>query len=82
MTDVTANPAAFNLVLSARCERDAPRAVRFLTGAILACGGCVLSRSFEPHAGAAIEFQFSGGICFDIYSVLLAAGLELSNGSH
>lgn len=76
VTDVTPNPAACRLTLSACCKADAPRAIRFLTGAVLACGGCVLSRSFEP--GAAIEFQFPRAVCFEMYGVLLAAGLELS----
>lgn len=82
MTDVTPNPGAFKLTLSASCEADAARAVRFLTGAVLACGGCVLSRSFEPKECAAIEFHFPRAICFDMYSVLLAAGLELIPQSH
>ena len=56
--------------------------MRFLTGAVLACGGCVLSRSFEPGEHAAIEFQFARAVCVEMYSVLLAAGLELCPESH
>lgn len=82
VTDVMAHPAACSLTLSASCEADAPRAVRFLTGAVLACGGCVLSRSFEPGDCAAIEFQFARSVCVEMYSVLLAAGLELCPQSH
>lgn len=82
MTDVTFNLATSSLNLSASCDADAPRAVRFLTGAVLACGGCVLSRSFEPGECAAIEFQFPRAICVEMYSVLLAAGLDLCPRSH
>ena len=70
------------LALSACCPADAPRAVRFLTGAVLACGGCILSRSFEPGEHAAIEFQFARAVCVEMYGVLLAAGLELCPESH
>ena len=82
VTDGSFNLATCTLNLSASCETDAPRAVRFLTGAVLACGGYVLSRSFEPGERAAIEFQFPRAICVEMYSVLLAAGLDLCPRSH
>lgn len=82
MTAVIPKPEPWKLALSACCPADAPRAVRFLTGAVLACGGCVLSRSFEPGEHAAIEFEFARAVCVEMYSVLLAAGLELCPESH
>ena len=48
----------------------------------MACGGCVLARRFEPGERAAIEFEFMRAACVEMYSVLLAAGLELSSESH
>ena len=41
----------WNLSLRALCPDDAPRAVRFLSGAVMACGGCVLSRRFAAQPG-------------------------------
>lgn len=70
----------WNLNLTACCG-DAPRAVRFLTGAVMACGGCVISRSLQS-GGAAIEFAFPRATCVEMYSVLVSAGIQLSGESH
>lgn len=72
----------WDLNLSALCNEDAPRTVRFLTGAVLACGGNVLSRRFDPGDTAAIEFEFLRATCVEMYSLLIAAGLDLSAQSH
>lgn len=76
------NAAVWELNLSALCADDAPRTVRFLTGAVLACGGNVLSRRFDPGDTAAIEFEFMRATCVEMYSLLIAAGLELTAQSH
>ena len=75
-------PTVWDLNLSALCADDAPRTVRFLTGAVLACGGNVLSRRFDPGDTAAIEFEFLRATCVEMYSLLIAAGLELTAQSH
>lgn len=72
----------WDLRLHAHCSDDAPRTVRFLTGAVLACGGCVLSRRFDADESAAIEFEFVRATCVEMYSVLIAAGLDLTAQSH
>lgn len=72
----------WDLNLTARCAEEAPRTVRFLTGAVMACGGYVLSRRFDAGESAAIEFEFARVTCVEMYSVLIAAGLELSAQSH
>jgi hypothetical protein len=72
----------WNLSLAALCSDDAARTVRFLTGAVLACGGDVLSRRFEPGQSATIEFEFVRATCVEMYSILIAAGLELSAEAH
>lgn len=72
----------WNLSLAALCSDDAPRTVRFLTGAVLACGGNVLSRRFEPGNGASIEFEFVRATCVEMYSILIASGLQLSAEAH
>jgi hypothetical protein len=72
----------WELNLAALCSDDAARTVRFLTGAVMACGGYVLSRRFDTEQTAAIEFEFIRATCVEMYSVLIAAGLELTAQSH
>jgi len=69
-------------MLNALCADDTARTVRFLTGAVMACGGLVLSRRFEASEAAAIEFEFVRATCVEMYSILIASGLELSAQSH
>jgi hypothetical protein len=61
---------------------DPSRLVRLLTGAILGCGGWVLSRSANDAGKINMLFEFERQACVDIYSVLIAAGLELSQTGH
>jgi alkylation response protein AidB-like acyl-CoA dehydrogenase len=75
-------PKGWELSLSALCAEDAARTVRFLTGAVMACGGYVLSRRFDAGDTAAIEFEFVRATCVEMYSVLIAAGLDLTAQSH
>jgi hypothetical protein len=56
--------------------------VKTLTGAILACGGWVLSRSASDCGLIDILFEFERQSCLEIYSILIAAGLELSQSAH
>jgi hypothetical protein len=64
-------------------SREEPsRAVKSLTGAILSCGGWVLSRSASDTGLVDILFEFERQSCLEIYSVLIAVGLELSQGAH
>jgi hypothetical protein len=72
----------WELNLAAVCDEDAARTVRFLTGAVMACGGFVLSRQFDAGQSATIEFEFVRATCVEMYSVLIAAGLELTAQSH
>lgn len=58
------------------------RLVQTLTGAILGCGGWVLSRGANDSGGVNMLFEFERQTCVDIYSVLIAAGLELSQNGH
>jgi len=72
----------WELHLIAFCAEDAPRTIRFLTGAIMACGGDVVSRRFDAAGEASIEFEFVRAVCVEMYSVLIAAGLDLTAESH
>lgn len=61
---------------------DPNRLVQILTGAILGCGGWVLSRGANDSGAVNMLFEFERQTCVDIYSVLIAAGLELSQNGH
>ena len=58
------------------------RLVQVLTGAILGCGGWVLSRGANDIGTVNMLFEFERQACMDIYSVLIASGLELSPNGH
>ena len=58
------------------------RLVLTLTGAILGVGGWVLSRGANDTGTINMLFEFERQACVDIYSVLIAAGLELSQNGH
>lgn len=58
------------------------RLVKTLTGGILGCGGWVLSRGASDSGVVNMLFEFERHACLDIYSVLIAAGLELSQNGH
>ena len=61
---------------------DPSRLVQTLTGAILGCGGWVLSRGANDAGTVSMLFEFERQACVDIYSVMIAAGLELSQNGH
>lgn len=58
------------------------RLVQSLTGAILGCGGWVLSRGASDTGTINMLFEFERRACVDIYSVLIGAGVELSHTGH
>jgi len=58
------------------------RLVHALTGVILGCGGWVLSRGANDTGLINMLFEFERQACVDIYSVLIASGLELSQNGH
>lgn len=61
---------------------DPSRLVQTLTGAILGCGGWVLSRGANDGGAVSMLFEFERQACLEIYSVLVASGLELSQSGH
>jgi len=58
------------------------RLVQTLTGAILGCGGWVLSRGANDTGMVNMLFEFERQACVEIYSILIATGLELSQSGH
>ncbi len=68
--------------MKAVSTEEPSRLVQSLTGAILACGGWVLSRGATDTGMVNMLFEFEREACVDIYTVLIAAGLELSQTGH
>jgi hypothetical protein len=64
--------------MKAVSTEEPSRLVQCLTGAILGCGGWVLSRGANDTGMINMLFEFERQACVDIYSILIAAGLELS----
>ena len=71
----------WDLKLSATSLDDTGPVLRLLTGAIVGHGGWVLSRTLFEDGGE-LDFEFERRACVDIYTLLVAAGLELSRSSH
>jgi hypothetical protein len=70
------------LQMKAVSVEEPSRLVQSLTGAILGCGGWVLSRGANDTGTINMLFEFERQSCVDIYSVLIASGLELSQTGH
>ena len=70
------------LQMRAVASDEPERLVQNLTGAILACGGWMLSRGASDCGIVSLLFEFERQACLDIYSVLVGAGLELSQDGH
>jgi hypothetical protein len=68
--------------MKAVSTEEPARLVQCLTGAILGCGGWVLSRGANDTGMINMLFEFERQACVDIYSILIAAGLELSPNGH
>ena len=63
--------------------REGPeRLVQTLTGAILGCGGWVIRRTANDTGRVNLLFEFERQACVDIYSLLVAAGVELGESEH
>lgn len=70
------------LEMKAVSVEEPSRLVKTLTGGILGCGGWVLSRGATDSGVVNLLFEFERQACLDIYSVLIAAGLELNQNGH
>lgn len=68
--------------MKAVSTEDPSRLVQSLTGAILGCGGWVLSRGTNETGRVNMLFEFERHACVDIYTLLIAAGVELSQIGH
>ena len=68
--------------MKAVSTEEPARLVQSLTGAILGCGGWVLSRGSNDTGRINMLFEFERRACIDIYTILMASGLELSQTGH
>jgi hypothetical protein len=81
--DATTTPGIpWALEMKAVSVEEPSRLVKTLTGGILGCGGWVLSRGASDSGIVNLLFEFERHACLDVYSVLIAAGLELSQSGH
>lgn len=58
------------------------RLVKSITGAILSSGGWILRRCASNRGRIDIIFEFERYACLEVYSTLIAIGLEFSQGAH
>jgi hypothetical protein len=70
------------LEMKAVSHQEPERLVRTLTGAILGLGGWVLSRGCSDTGKITMLFEFERHACLDIYSMLVATGVELGANEH
>jgi hypothetical protein len=78
----TAVTVPWALEMKAVSVIEPARLVRTLTGAILGCGGWVISRGATDTGVVNMLFEFERQSCIDIYSVLIASGVELSQNGN
>jgi hypothetical protein len=58
------------------------RLVMTLAGAIVDCGGWVLSRGASDSGLLTFLFEFERQACLDMYTMLISAGVELNQSAH
>jgi hypothetical protein len=74
--------SSWALQMRATTMEDPARLIQTLTGAILGSGGWVLSRGANDAGTINMLFEFERQSCIDMYTVLMAVGLELSQLAH
>ena len=78
-TSISSNWA---LQMRATSMEEPTRLISSLTGAILGNGGWVLSRGANDEGTINMLFEFERFCCVDMYTMLIAVGLELSQLAH
>jgi hypothetical protein len=74
--------SSWALRMKATTMDDPIRLIQTLTGAILGSGGWVLSRGANDSGTINMLFEFERMQCVEIYTMLIAVGLELSQLAH
>ena len=78
--EITDTP--WTLELKATSPAPPAQLIQTLSDSILGVGGWILSRSYDATGKVALIIEFERHACLDIYSLLLAAGLELGTNDH
>ena len=68
--------------MKAISKEEPSKLVQALTGAMLGLGGWVLSRGANDEGTIFLLFEFERHACVNVYSMLIAVGLELSQRGH
>jgi len=74
--------SSWALRMKATSMEEPTRLIQLLTGSILGSGGWVLSRGANDSGTINMLFEFERMQCLEIYTVLVATGLELSQLAH
>jgi hypothetical protein len=77
-----ATSAPWAMEMKAVSIEDPARLIQVLSGAIVGCGGWVLSRGATESGMVNIFFEFERQNCVDIYGELIGMGLVLSQSGH
>src|SRR5579885_1140730 len=80
--EVQAAAIPWAMQVRAISSEEPSRLVKTVTGAILGCGGWMLSRSATDTGLIDLLFEFERRSCLEIYSILIASGVELSRSAH
>ena len=75
-------PYDWHLLMVGTSPDEPERTDRFLAGAILSCGGWILNSRTTSDTCTELDFEFLRANCVEIYSVLVASGVELSADGH
>jgi len=78
----TSLDSSWALRMKATTMEEPERLIPSLTGSILSNGGWVLSRGADDEGRVSMLFEFERMHCVEIYTLLIAAGLELSQLAH
>jgi hypothetical protein len=74
--------SSWALRMKATTLEEPSRLIQMLTGAILGNGGWILSRGANDSGQINMLFEFERMQCVEMYTVLIAVGLELSQLAH
>jgi hypothetical protein len=74
--------SSWALRMKATTMDDPTRLIQTLTSAILSSGGWVLSRGADDSGTINMLFEFERMYCVEVYTMLISAGLELSQLAH
>ena len=78
----TSISSSWALQMRATTMEEPVHLIQTLTGAILGSGGWVLSRGANDAGTINMLFEFERMCCVDMYTMLIAVGLELSQLAH